>query len=724
VLAVSGGLAMRAAAQDRSGALSRESLIENLKAKNVEARRSAANEIRMSDRKVQCAALPVMIDLLKTEKDGQVRLAVLDTVTALGHDATAAVPALVHTLRTGYGGQREEELHQDYRSALALAAVGKPAVLGLRSLLGESKETVRAEVVMALGRIGPDAEPAIPDLVRLLGDKYEPVRREAALALGRIGKSAVESLIVAAGNKEPTVRARAVESLGYLTGPDERVLSAVLKSTHDAAREVRAAGVKSLAKIGQSDEVLLPIVKKSVRQEDENVRLAVVDLLVQRRALLKRSASDLEALLTAKSDGVSRHAAFLLGKLGPQAVPRLLDALRHEQSRVDQIADALAQSGRPVTDILTRALKAPEPRLRQGAALALGQIRPIAPGAARSLTDGLHDPDNGVKAACLTAIGCLGPRAAESVPAVRSMLRDESARIRIKAIEVLAQSAPRDERLLADFRPLLDDADPHVQRRAIDAIRSLGPLGRIALADLIGKLASTNPEVRLAAVELIGSHGEAAAEAVPALASLLDDRTPEVRVIAAQALGKLGKAAQPAFDRLTSLLGAEQVEVREAAALTLGSLELDALVIRPHLAKALRDDKPEVRRAAIRAIQRLGPQAAIFVPDIILLAEGKENQRSVERLLRRFERRGPDARSLPELIKQLEHNKDSVRLLAIKFLGLAGGSAKGALPVLERMREDPSALVRKQAEAASKQIKNDGASSKQPERGRQESTTR
>ena len=171
----------------------------------------------------------------------------------------------------------------------------------------------------------------------------------------------------------------------------------------------------------------------------------------------------------------------------------------------------------------------------------------------------------------------------------------------------------------------------------------------------------------------------------------------------------MGKAAQPAFARLTSLLGAEQVEVREAATSALGSLELDAEVIRPHLAKALRDDKPEVRRAAMRAIQRLGPQGAIFIPDIILLAEKKENLRSVERMLRRFERSGPDVRSLPELVKQLEHKQDSVRLLAIKFLGLAGPSAKDAIPALERMREDPSAEVRKQAEAASEQIKNNSA---------------
>jgi HEAT repeats len=78
---------------------------------------------------------------------------------------------------------------------------------------------------------------------------------------------------------------------------------------------------------------------------------------------------------------------------------------------------------------------------------------------------------------------------------------------------------------------------------------------------------------------------------------------------------------------------------------------------------------------------------------------------------RRFERAGPDTRSLPELVKQLEHNHDAVRLLAIKFLALAGPSAKEAIPALDRMREDPNAEVRKQAQAASDRIKSKAESS-------------
>ena len=711
MVAVCGSLTARVDAQNGPTPDRAKPLIENLRSKNVDVRRDAAWQIRVSERNVQRNALPVLIDLLMKEKDGQVRLAVLDTVTAMGHEAASAVPALVHTLRTNYGGQGQEESHQDYRSALALAAIGKPAVEGLRGLLKERKENIRVECIMGLGRIGPDAQAAVPDLIPLLGDKSERVRREAATALGRIGPAAVDPLIAASTHTDPVVRASAMMALGKLPKPTDRVHSAVLKGARDTIAEVRTAAIKALAGFVMPDALLLPVLTENLRRNEEAVRLAVIDLLVERRALLLRMAPELESLLTAGNDGVARHAAFLLGKIGASAVPRLLDALKDKRSRIDSISEALAQVGRPAVGLLFEAAQSPDSRVRRGAALAMGQIRPLAPGTLPKLMAGLNDSDPDAREAFLKAIGSFGRRAGESVPAVRALLKDPSVGIRIEAIHILYQSASHDDRLLDDLRLMVKDSDARVQREAIDTIRLLGPSGQKALTDVIGKLNSPNVDVRLAAAELIGSHGQSAAEAVPALITLLDDPTPKIRMVAAQTLGQMGKAAQPALARLTSLLDAPQVEVREAAVTTVGGLEFEAEVVRPTLAKALRDDRTEVRRAAMKAIQRLGPRGAIFIPDIITLAGGKETLRSVERSLRRFDRKEPDARSLPELLKLLEHKEATVRLLAIRYLGFAGAKARQAIPALERMREDPSPEVRKQADTVSKQLKNGSDSS-------------
>jgi hypothetical protein len=122
-------------------------------------------------------------------------------------------------------------------------------------------------------------------------------------------------------------------------------------------------------------------------------------------------------------------------------------------------------------------------------------------------------------------------------------------------------------------------------------------------------------------------------------------------------------------------------------------------------------------------IHWFGPQGAIFVPDIIMMADKKENLLSVERMLRRFERAAPDTQSLPESVKQLEHNQDAVRLLAIKFLALDGPSTKDAIPTLERLCKDPNAEVRKQAQAASDRIKSKAESSQDKGNARKTAST-
>ena len=153
------------------------SLIKDLQAADVNVRRDAATRVQFAGRPVQRQALPALIELLKKENDGQVRLAVLDTLTTLGPDAASAAPVLVEAFHTDPKDNDQEQRHQDFRAALALAAIGKPAVDGLRTLLKQRKEWIRSEAVMALGRIGPEAAPAVPDLVALLPSASERIGR-------------------------------------------------------------------------------------------------------------------------------------------------------------------------------------------------------------------------------------------------------------------------------------------------------------------------------------------------------------------------------------------------------------------------------------------------------------------------------------------------------------------------------------------------------------------
>jgi HEAT repeat protein len=185
---------------------------------------------------------------------------------------------------------------------------------------------------------------------------------------------------------------------------------------------------------------------------------------------------------------------------------------------------------------------------------------------------------------------------------------------------------------------------------------------------------------------------------------MLDDQSAEIRKEAAAALGGLGKSAQPALPRLAPLVRDPVAEVRAAAAGALGGLELEAEAVREPLAEALRDDEAEVRQTAMRAVQRLGPSGALFVPDLIRMAGRPRERQGVERALRRFEKARPDDRAVAGLIALLGHEKEGVRELAARFLGLAGPRASAALPALERLKDDPSEEVRERAAEARRLI--------------------
>jgi HEAT repeat protein len=268
------------------------------------------------------------------------------------------------------------------------------------------------------------------------------------------------------------------------------------------------------------------------------------------------------------------------------------------------------------------------------------------------------------------------------------------------AIGILFEAAQRDDQLIDDLTAMIDDKEPAVQRQAIETIRATGPLGQRALPAVINQLGNPDNEVRLAAASMIGSHGRAATEAVPALAALLENRNTELRVVVAQTLSQLGDAARPALEKLVPLLEHENVELRVAVVKTIGNLELPAKQLRPWLAKAVHDSESDVSRQAFRGIQRLGRSGNIFLPDLILLAAEDAESRSLKRVLQQFEKTTTDPASVPELMERLQHDSEAVKLLAIRFLGLAGVAGKDAIPALTDMLENTSSAIAEEAAAA------------------------
>jgi len=697
-----------AAAQVRppDAAIVRE-LTVGLSNPDVDARRAAAKAVSEAAKDVRVSLLTQLRESLRTEKDGQVRLLVFESITAMGADAAPAAPELVHSMRTSFGGSRTEKLHQDYRAAIALASIGEPSVQALKDLLtsADTKENVRAEALMALGKIGKPAAAAIPAIVPFLGHESGRLRQEAITALGSIGEAALPALKAAFETDNVRIRAAAISAIGRSNPKTPSAVDSVTASVQDPAIEVRVAAIESLGMTDLPADRLLAIYRNVMEDENpEAVRIAIKGL-VSRPELVRSLQADLLRILETGNPETASVAAIAIAQMDNDAIDPLLSALAAKSSPIEAIAEALLVLGRPASPKLAEALKAKNPRVRQGAALATGKIRPLAPETPGRLAEGLKDPDKDVRGAFLKALGDLGPRAGAVVPAIRALLSDADPAIRIQAVNVLCQCAPKNDRLVTDLSERLSDGDVQVRIASIDRLRSLGPIGRKALPGVIEILKGNDDAARISAAAMIASHGPNAAESVPALIELMDAQKADTRLLAIRTLARIGRPAQAAFPKMKSLSKSTNPEEREAVYLAIGSLGLEIEAVKTLLAVGLSDSEERVRKATIGSVQQLGPAAVVLLPELIRVAANPQEARAVERAVRRFERRSPALETVPDLIALTMHEKEPVQLLAIRFLALVRPTRSDVDAALESLRNHSSETVRKKAAEAIDQIR-------------------
>jgi len=222
-----------------------------------------------------------------------------------------------------------------------------------------------------------------------------------------------------------------------------------------------------------------------VMAKDPAVRATAEAALVQRAG---RSLPLLRRLLSRGDEGLELRTFEIIRRIGPPAIPLLVDLLRHEQVSFRRFAaDALIDLA-PDTEWI-------QPALRRA----------------------LRDEDAAVAGDAARALGALGKRASPSVLALVKTLSHENPYVRVYAAEALA---------------------------------SIGPGAAAATRDLARALGDPAPGVRWAAGEALASIGPAARSAVPRLIEALQDEFLYVRICAAGALGSIGPKAQMAREAL------------------------------------------------------------------------------------------------------------------------------------------------------------------------------
>ncbi len=177
-------------------------------------------------------------------------------------------------------------------------------------------------------------------------------------------------------------------------------------------------------------------------------------------------------------------------------------------------------------------------------------LQRIGPPAMPLLVDLLRHESDSIRRRTLDELIDLAPHTESIQPALRRALRDEDSVVAgdaARALGALGQKASPSVGALVDT---LSHEDPYVRVYAAEALASIGPNAATATNALAEALGDPIPGVRWAACEALASIGPAAEPAVPQLIEALEDEFLYVRIFAAGALGSIGTKAPSAREAL------------------------------------------------------------------------------------------------------------------------------------------------------------------------------
>lgn len=540
------------------------------------------------------------------------------------------------------------------------------------------------------------------------------------LGLASLGGMAAEKSAdpaqLAAQLASPDVVARreASHALNRLGPKATPALAALIKALDDDDKQVWSNAIAAVAAIGPEAKDAIPVLladfdSKSTKGQRSYYRDQVVVRTAY--ALTRIGPAAIPPLIDGlrSPDTMMRlGAARALGGMGSvakDAVPALIENLGHGDNDVQaDVIAALGAIGDPAKPKLIEALAWKEPRQRATAALALGAMGKAAPDAAAPMLARLKtEPDTTARAALLTAL----PRTGTDATAVLiEALKDEREPIRHAAVNGLLTARAAQPQVVKALTALVRDPNPTLSERAAYVLGRLGEAAAPAVPAILDVIAKHSPPPQ-ACLDALVQIGEPAIAPVlerfektdPALltrehwtvkcvqqmgglgasrvARSLTHPSPSVRVLAARALVELGPDAEPATPALLKALEDENAHVRATALTALVAAQTPFVQVEPHLDAAFRNSSPVIRAAAVEATVRLGAEGKDFRPKVI--AALKDPEESVRKTV--INQLGPDfAEAVPMLIPLLDD--PARRAAACEALGRMGALSKSAVPRL------------------------------------------
>ena len=455
-------------------------------------------------------AAPALIELM-TDPDDAVCRQALEALRQIRPGPEVGIPAVTKVLTEASPAMQVRALH-------ALAEIGPEVVPFLIEALAEEDAVHWA--CIGLQEIGPEAKDAVPALIEALDDPRLDVRREVTLALAAIGEAAapaIPKLVVLLDDELRRVPATyALGSIGGLPPDVEAKIRANCKSddaflrtiSHwaiarlhpDDKAEVRTAvammlevlksddpracsgAVQCLIDLDAGPEIMLPAIEETLEDADEETAKAVLDTMAA-----SAGPEAVPRLLNAlKHKGVRPYAAYILGQLGPAAKPAvgaLADMLDDESPEAQREAlFALAEIGaeaKAAVPAIARLIEEREGPICYGACYALGRIGPAATEAKPCLLEQLAGDDEFLPLVSAWALARIDPESAETaaktVPILIGGLQAELPKERFEAAATLKLLGPLAKPAAEALRKAAaEDEDEQVRRMAAEALKSTG----------------------------------------------------------------------------------------------------------------------------------------------------------------------------------------------------------------------------------------------------------
>lgn len=477
----------------------------------------------------------------------------------------------------------------------ALARVGKAGVPTLIRALREKDEHIRANVIIALGSIGPDAGEAVPDLIKVYRDMN-------------------------ADRPGFFMRQYAIEALGKIGPATQEVIPVLLGALEDGTGDISDSAGYALVFRSPMVEAAVPVLIRKLKSKDST---SALNTAVFFGPTSKKALPQLTAALKDKNSRVRTWASRALGNMGTEAidaVPILAQRVITEdveevrRSALNSLARLKVNAVAAVPE-LSHALKSNDPNTRHMAAYALGEIGSSAKPAFTALREALSDSNKEVRWKAAVALEKVGADPDDVLPILIESLKSDDRSSYFSVLLCLGKIGPRAGPAVPHLiRILEDNRIPLPDRQvAIGALARIGPAAKKAAPILLKEADNKQIYIRRAAVSALGAIDLPTEEIVSTLARKLRDKDSGIRVEAARALGNLGPSAANAAPGLANLISRTTHAYEKAAAVeALGKMGPNAKQAVPTLIQSLEQDEfDQIRSTVTIALQKIGTPAGI-----------------------------------------------------------------------------------------------------------------